>query len=72
MSSTSPFLEERIVEFMVCLGSPLHRRVAEAVEGGGAVGRVASCTCSAWQTLARKAVVVALVVALATSRLLLG
>jgi hypothetical protein len=71
MSSTSPFLEARIVEFALCLASLLLRRVAEAEEGGGAAGiadKVASGTCSDWRTLARKAVVLAL----AASRSSLG
>jgi hypothetical protein len=68
MSSTLPFLEARIVEFADSLASLLLRRVAEVEEGGGAAGRVASGTYSAWRTLARKVVVLAL----AASRSSLG
>jgi hypothetical protein len=68
MSSTSPFLEARTVEFADSLASLLLRRVAEAEEGGGTACRVAIGTCSAWRTLARKVAVLAL----AASRSSLG
>jgi hypothetical protein len=56
------------VEFADSLASLLLRRVAEVEEGGGAAGKVASGTYSAWRTLARKVVVLAL----AASRSSLG